>query len=464
LEAKIVQLMAIIEKQSARIAALEEQVRRSSSNSSKPPSVDGPEHKPKRQRKSSGRKPGGQPGHQRNMRVLEPTAKAAKVVPCIPEHCEKCKRKLHGRDLSPQRHQVFELPKFEPTFDEYQLHAIGCGCGHVTRGKLPPDVPRGAFGPGVVAVVALLMGVYRLSKRMVPDLMLDVFNLRMSVGAVVGCQQLASEAVAASVDEAKEHVIEQPIKYADETGWREGSKRTRAWLWTASTRSVVVFMVHPRRNADAAKALLVKAAGILVSDRYGAYSWWPDRLRQLCWAHINRDMLAIAERGGQSEFVGKSLMEEIERMFHWWHSVRDGTLKRRSFEVYMRSLRIRFEAVLDVGKASDHPKTAKTCANLLKHACSLWTFVRVAGVEPTNNSAEQAIRHAVILRKISYGTHSKMGSRFIERILTVHGTLRRQQRNILIFLRDACTAKLHHAGSPSLLPLMVLHSQLAEVV
>ncbi len=148
-------------------------------------------------------------------------------------------------------------------------------------------------------------------------------------------------------------------------------------------------------------------------------------------------------------------------MFHWWHRVRDGTLKRRSFEVYMRSLRIRFEAVLEVGKAGDHAKTAKTCANLLNHARSLWTFVRIEGVEPTNNTAEQAIRHAVIIRKISHGTHSEEGSRFIERILTVHGTLRRQQRNILGFLRDACAAKLHNTPPPSLLPIPALRRQLA---
>jgi len=460
LNAQVARLMATVEEQAARIAKLEEQLRRSSRNSSKPPSSDGPSTPARHAKPRSGRAPGGQLGHEAHARELEPSDKADKIVRCIPERCARCSAALRGRDPAPLRHQVFDLPKVVASFVEYQLHALGCDCGHVTRAKLPPGVPSGSFGPGVVAVVALLMGVYRLSKRMVPDLLLDLFGLRMSVGAAVGCQELASAAIAEPVEEAKVHVVEQPVKHADETGWREGARRSRAWLWVVTTRYVVVFMIHARRNGDAAKALLVRSAGVLVSDRHGAYGWWPDWMRQLCWAHLKRDVQAIIDRGGESERIGKSLLEEIDRMFHWWHRVRDGTLTRATFKVYMRSLQIRFEAMLEVGALCGHSKTAKTCANLLKHACSLWTFVRVEGVEPTNNPAEQVVRHGVLIRKISYGTHSEAGSRFIERILTVHATLRRQRRGILVFLRDACEAKLHNRQPPSLLPVPSLRGQL----
>jgi transposase len=469
LEAKLAELMAAfaeqqatITRQAERIAQLEERLRTSSKNSSKPPSSDSPSTPSRPEKPASGRKPGGQPGHERHERPLEPAEKARKIVACIPDRCEACDRKLHGRDATPRRHQVFDLPKIEPFFDEFQIHAVGCTCGHVTSGKLPDGVPTGAFGPGIVAVVGLLIGVFRLSKRMVPDLMVDLFGLHMSVGAVIGCQRQVSEALAVPVDAAKAHVVEQPVKHADETGWHEGPKRSRAWLWTVVTSSVVVFMVHARRNADAAQALLVRACGVLISDRHGAYAWWPDRMRQFCWAHIKRDAQAIVERGGLSAVVGRGLLDEIERMFHWWHRVRDGTLSRRSFEVYMRPLRTRFEASLGLGALSDHPTTVKTCANLLKHADSLWTFVRVEGVEPTNNAAEQAVRHGVIIRKVSYGTHSEAGSRFIERILTAHATLRRQRRSIVEFLRQACEARLHHSQPPSLLPMPALRRQLAR--
>ncbi len=437
-----------------RVAELEEQLRRSSRNSSKPPSSDGPAVAPRPRKPSTGRKPGGQPGHEQHQRELVPAEEVRNVVECIPEHCGHCGARLHGRDPDPHRHQVTHLPPVEPVTDEYRQHVLSCSqCGGSTTGQLPAGVPTGAFGPSVVAVVAVLMGAYRQSKRLVPELLQDLFHLRMSVGAVVGCQHIASAALEAPVIEAQAYVAEQPIKHADETGWREGAKRARAWLWVAVTHTVAVFRVQASRNADAAKTLLGRALGVLVTDRHGAYNWWPDRLRQYCWAHLKRQFQTISERGGESGRIGTALLQEVERLFHFWHRIRDGTLKRSTFEVYMRALRGRVEALLAEGAAIPHVKTRETCRKVLRHAESLWTFVRVEGVEPTNNTAEQIVRHAVILRKLSHGTHSEQGSRFIERILTAHATLRLQGRNVLNFVRQACEAALYHTTPPSLLPV-----------
>lgn len=192
-------------------------------------------------------------------------------------------------------------------------------------------------------------------------------------------------------------------------------------------------------------------AGVLVTDRYSAYGFWPDALRQFCWAHLTRDMVAIAERGGDSERVGTGLLQEKDRMFGWWHRVRDGTLARSTFKMYMRLVRGRVWALLHEGVASSHPKTSKTCKRLVKQFDALWTFVYYEGVEPTNNAAEQRVRHGVLWRKTSHGTHSETGSRFVERILTVHASLRQQNRNVLEFVRDACRAKLGLCSAPSLL-------------
>ena len=314
-------------------------------------------------------------------------------------------------------------------------------------GKLPVGVPTRAFGPTVDAVVAVLMGVYRLTKRQVPELMRDIFGLQMSVGAVIGCQKSASAAIAQPVEDARSYDNPQPVKHADETGWREGASRSRAWLWT------VVFMIHARRNAEAAKELLGTWRGVLVTDRHGAYHGWPNCRRQFCWAHLKRDIQAIVEREGESGRIGMGMLAEVERMFTWWHRVRDGTLARSSFRVYMRTVQQRFEALLAEGATGSHAKTSKTCAMRLLRRHALWTFVYIEGVEPTNNGAEQAVRHGVIMRKISYGTHSVAGSRFVERMLTVHATLRRQRRNILDFMRAACTAALRSHPAPSILPI-----------
>jgi transposase len=444
----------IIAELRAELAALKEAFAKSSRNSSKPPSSDGPGAKARPKKSRSGRKPGGQPGHKRHERVLVPPEKVHEVVPCIPKQCDGCAGLLHGQDPEPHRHQVFELPPVEPIVTEYQQHALSCDlCGHRTVGKLPEGVSTRAFGPTVDAVVAVLMGVYRLTKRQVPELMRDLFGLQMSVGAVIGCQEAASAAIAETVEDAGTYVKEQPVKHADETGWREGVGRSRAWLWTVVTTHVVVFMIHARRNAEAAKELLGTWRGILVTDRHGAYHWWPNCRRQFCWAHLKRDIQAIVEREDESGRIGKGMLDEVERMFTWWHRVRDGTLARSSFRVYMRTVQKRFEGLLAEGAAASHPKTSKTCAMLLKRRHALWTFVYFEGVEPTNNGAEQVVRHGVIMRKISYGTHSTSGSRFVERMLTIHATLRRQHRHILDFMRASCTAARRNQPGPSILPV-----------
>jgi transposase len=444
---------ARIAKLTAEVAALKERLGKSSKNSSKPPSSDAPGTKVRRKKRASGRKAGGQPGHKKHTRELVPIEDVQEVVPCIPSLCEDCHEPLHGQDPQPHRHQVVELPPVKPVVWEYQQHALDCGaCGHRTVAPLPAGVPTGAFGPTVQALIAVLLGVYRMTKRQIPELMLDLFQLRMSLGAVIGCQVAASTAVANAVAEATTYVQEQPVKHADETGWREGIHRSRAWLWVVVTRHVVVFMVHARRNAEAAKEILGTCFGVLVTDRHGAYNWWPTSRRQLCWSHLERDICAISEREGHSAQVGHAMLEEIHRMFHWWHRVRDGTLARSTFRIYMRPLQRRFEAMLAQGVAVSNSKTSRTCTQLLKHREALWTFVTIEGVEPTNNGAEQAVRHGVILRKISSGTHSVAGSRFVERMLTVHASLRRQHRSVLNFMNAACSAALQKQPGPSLLP------------
>ncbi|CAN5829100.1 hypothetical protein BH11MYX4_BH11MYX4_64430 [soil metagenome] len=112
--------------------------------------------------------------------------------------------------------------------------------------------------------------------------MRDVLGLSISVGAVVGCQKIASRALAAPVEEAKAFVVEQPINDADETGWHEA--RRRVWLWTVATAKVTVFMIHTRRNAVAARAILGRAHGVLVSDRHGASKPFVTRLSRGAWA------------------------------------------------------------------------------------------------------------------------------------------------------------------------------------
>ncbi len=464
LEALVRSLLERIAALEAENAALKEKLAKSSRNSSKAPSSDGPKEKAERPtKKPTGRAAGGQPGHPRHERPVWPAEKVAKRVVLRPKQCEKCASPLVGDDPDPRRHQVFELPKVEPIVTEFVQLSLGCRCcGHVTRAALPLGVPSRIFGPSVDAAVGYLMGIHKIGKRGAADALFELYGLPISVGAVVDSQREVSQALAEPHVEIVAHAQAATIKNADETSWIEGKgRKARAWLWTLVTAHAIVFMIQKTRATDGAIKLLLNgktricdlAFGVLGTDRHGAYNFWPLRRRQFCWSHLIRDFTAISERTGASSRIGKMLIEETDRMFGWWHRVRDGTLSRASFRVYMRPLRDRVKGLLAEGIALGDMKTSRTCAKLLKTEVAMWTFVRVEGVEPTNNSAERAVRHGVLVRKVSGGTKSDHGSRFVERILTVRATLRLQRRPVLQFIRDACEARLRRTTPPSLLPI-----------
>lgn len=453
----------------ARVAALEatvqrllERLRMDSQNSSQPPSSDRPAtSRPRRRHTPSGRKPGGQPGHQGQTRALVPLEDVEAVLPVKPTHCTRCHHPLHGEDGQPQRHQVTELPPVQPVVTEYQLHRLVCpACGAPTRAELPLGVPPGGFGPRVQATVALCTGAYHLSKRTTQDVMADLFGVPLSLGTIANLEQRTVEAVAAPVAEAQTYIRAQSIAHLDETGWREG--RTRAWLWVAVTAWVTVFVVRLSRGAKVAEELLgERFCGILVTDRWSAYTWYPTRWRQICWAHLLRDFEAMVERGGRSQAIGEGLQEQARQMFHAWHRVRDGRVTHARFRVAMRPIRRAVARLLKAGQTCGVAKTEGVCREVLKVYDALWTFVRVEGVEPTNNAAERAIRPGVLWRKGSFGTQSTAGSRFVETMMTVVATLKQQHRNVLAYMTEVCQAI--HTGEPlpSLLPLPPeLHAQL----
>lgn len=241
------------------------------------------------------------------------------------------------------------------------------------------------------------------------------------------------------------------MAHLDETSWRQGGKR--AWMWVAVTSLVTVFVVRLSRGGAVARELLgEKFGGILVTDRYSAYNWYPVRWRQLCWSHLLRDFEAIRGRGGTSEEVGDALLEQAHQMFRWWHRVREGELARSTFRSYMTALRQEVERLLEAGSQCGEAKTEGTCREILKRREALWTFVQVEGVEPTNNTAERSIRPGVQWRKVSFGTQSEDGSRFVESMMTVVATLKQQKRNVLDYLTAAHEAALHGEPAPSLLP------------
>ena len=160
----------------------------------------------------------------------------------------------------------------------------------------------------------------------------------------------------------------------------------------------------------------------------------------------------MIDRRGAGAAIGERLLEYADVLLGWWHWVRDGTWARSTFRRYGSWLRGLVREELEAGTHCACPKTAATCRELLQVEPALWTCVRVEGIEPTNNAAERALRHAVQWRKTSYGTESATGSHFVENILTVVVTCRQQDRNILEYLTLCCQALYAGTQPPSLLP------------
>ncbi|MFO0949513.1 MAG: IS66 family transposase [Planctomycetota bacterium] len=452
LEARIAELEKIVAEQKKLIAELFERLNKNSKNSSKPPSTNPLHFKPAPPKKPTGKKRGGQKGHRRAVRPLVPPEKVSQVVDHFPDCCQHCDRRLldQSRDArEPTRHQVAEIPPIEPTVTEHRLHWKECAiCGKLTRAKLPQDVPRGQFGPRLTAILSLLSGGYRIGKRGVRQLAQDLFGLTISTGMVCKLQRRAAEALEIPVGEVADHVKSQN-DHVDETGWCEGKKK--AWLWVVVAPMATLFRIARRRTAAVAQDLLGEDyRNIAICDRFRSYLWIGKV--QLCWAHLRRDFQAMKDRGGTSQPIGEELLQISDALFEWWHRVREGTLARSTFQNHVATLRAECRDVLDRGAACDAARTAATCRELLTDEKYLWTFVRTPGIEPTNNAAERALRHAVLWRKCSYGTDSETGSRFVERILTLSATCRQQGRDVLETLTECIAAHQAAHIPPSLLP------------
>jgi len=430
-----------------RVAELEQQLGQNSSNSSKPPSSDLPRVKRRPPRERWGRSRGGQRGHEAHPTPLLP---ADDVQTRKPTECRRCGHVLRGEDPQPLRHQFLELPPIKPHVLEYQLHRLRCSrCGASTCAQ-PPAEHHGRYGPRLRGVVALLAGAYRLSKRQIQALCADLLGVPIAAGTVCKLERQTTAATESVVTALRAHVRAQPLNM-DETGWRQHGRR--GWLWTAVGRSATVFHTCLSRGADVARLLVGGGSyrQVVTSDRYSSYNWLPLRQRQICWAHLRRDFQAMIDRGNAGSAIGRELLLFAEDVFHFWHRVRHRTLRRSSLQTTINQQRPWFRDRLAEGCACACTKTAAVCRDLLRLETALWTFMRVPGVEPTNNAAERAVRHAVLWRKTSQGTDSVAGSHYVANILTILATCRQQGRNVLDFLTACCDAYLHGLPPPSLL-------------
>lgn len=436
----------------AEIAELKERLGRNSSNSSQLPSADTLAQRKQNRRATCGRKRGAQRGHPGAGRCLKPLAEVDQIIALRPTSCHACGHLLLGNDAQPARHQVSELPPLKAFITEYQRHTLSCrACGVNTTAAWPAEMPAGCCGPRAQALVGYLSGRLGASQRDLEEILHDLFGIALALGSVSAVQQRVSEALRAPVTAAVQFTQQQRVQYVDETSWQESAQAK--WLWINATAEVTAFHLLAHRNTECAQTVIdTKAKGIVTTDRYSGYQWLPKRRRQICWAHLKRDFQAIAERTGAAGKLGAQLLAQEKALFVVWHRCRVSALRPRLAQRLV-PIKNKIKKLLQAGSQLSQQKTRHTCQQILKVWDGLWTFVRVEGVEPTNNNAERPLRRAVLWRRKSFGTQSTTGSTFVARILTTITTLRQQKRNVLEYLTQACTAALTNTPPPSLLPI-----------
>jgi len=322
-------------------------------------------------------------------------------------------------------------------------------CGATPRAELPAAVPTGAFGARLEAAVATLAVRNRVSRRDTVELLEELFGARLSSGTV----DAILKRTAVALDEPHEDLLDQircaPAVNIDETGWRlKGKRRT---LWGAITPVAAVFRIAPDRHEREALALLGEDfEGVVGSDRWWAYRGFDPARRQLCWSHLIRDFTAHAEGLAAQKEFGEQGLDIARRLFCAWDEFQaDGD--RRLLKQRSAPLKRELKALLRRGsKGKRHKRTWGFSKNLLKVWPALWTFTEIAGVEPTNNQAERALRGPVIHRKLSLGSQSERGERTTERLMSASVTCRPQQRSLFAYLTDALNATARGHPAPSL--------------
>ena len=449
MDEQIQRLEKRVAQQEERIAQLERQVKRSSRNSSQPPSADQRGSAPRRGKDPSGRAQGAQPGHEGEGRELLATSAVDEVIVHWPTRCD-CGHEFTEDERvavgKPVRHQVEELPRLAVTVTEHRCPRVRCPvCGKRERVPLPAGVAASAFGPRFEAAVAVLSVRNRVSRRDVVECCEQLFGARISSGTVDAILGRVADALYEPDADLLERVRRAKAVNMDETGWRTAGQR-RA-LWGAFTDRHATLRVRADRHEDHARELLADTTAIVTSDRWWAYSHLPLKRRQVCWAHLRRDFKAHAEGLGAEKAFGEAGLAVCEELFWTWE-IFQHTRDRQELKRRIRALRRQFKPLLRTyaGKQARYRHTRGMARNLIKVWPALWTFADHRGIEPTNNHAERALRGAVIYRKLSLGSQSTDGEQHIERLLSIHTTCRLQHRPLHDYLVDALST--HSRGDP----------------
>ena len=441
-------VVALFEQMMKRVESLEVRLNKDSHNSHKPPSSDGyKKPAPTSQRRKTGRRSGGQPGHAGT--TLEKTNQPDYVIPHQAEKCENCGAGLSSSESQiAERRQVYDLPPIEIEVTEHQTLRTRCAeCGCETVGAFPETVSQPVqYGAGVKSLAVYLQGQQLMPLERTCDIMGDVLGVRPSEGTLVNVMATCAEKLKPVEAQIKEAIRAAKVLGCDETGLR--IERKLNWLHTAGTKTLTHYEVHAKRGSVALDAIgiLPNFKGKVMHDAYASY-WQYGCGHGLCNAHLLRDLTAIEEETGQAwpatlKTLRIEIKEEVGRRRECG-AQRLGWKQRRDYER-------RYAQLVMTGQQA-HPPTPKVdgkrgrtkqtpAHNLLDrldvHRREVLAFMCDFEMPFDNNQSERDLRMMKVKQKISGCFRSFNGARWFCRIRGYISTLRKQGQPVLHALRS----------------------------
>lgn len=438
-----------VDELEAKLAA----AKKTSSNSSKPPSSDivKPSARSKLGKK---RKQGGQKGHQRVVRPEIPSDELDWLMLYSYDCCPDCGGPVTVDSDSPvatlQQVEIVTKPTQATEHQALACHCHACNKTHVAT--IPEEVRKaGLCGPELTSIIGFLKGACHASFATIRKYLRDVYQLQLSRGTLAKIINKVSEAIAPLYDGLFERLKVERILNIDETGHRDRGKRM--WTWCFRSAGFTVFRIDASRGSQVLLEVLGQEFnGVIGCDYFSAYHKFrglSECAIQFCFAHLIRDIRYLHENAsGFTKGWATSLLNSIRDMFGVIHR-RDELGDRFDGELEDAAMQVLTSATTRVPADNKAQNLAKRFAD---HGASYLKFLTTPGIEPTNNLAEQAIRFVVIDRKVTQGSKSEGGQRWLERIWTLTATCSQTGRSLLDVIRGCVTAHFQGDLPPPLIP------------
>jgi transposase len=446
LEVLVASQAALIADLQLEVAELKRRLAANSRNSSRPPSSDGlaKPPAPKSLRRPSGRKPGGQLGHEG--RHLERVEHPDEIVRHVPPRCEGCGGDLSGGELEGEEaRQVFDLPPVRLAVCEHRAQRRRCACGHVTSAVFPAGVSAPTqYGPRMRALGIYLIAAQHLPYKRAAGLLSDWLGAPLSPGTLVAFVKDGADDLGVFLDRVHKQIIDSPVVHFDETGVRAGGRGR--WLHSSSTKTLTFYAMHDRRGTEGIDhaGVLPHFQGIAIHDGWPQYRAYTSVTHALCNAHHLRELLAIIE--GDPE--GQSWAAKIDMLLRALHATVEQAkaVGEQSLDPWtLAGYRVAYEQIIALGHQQNPTPTKRTgrrgpigrsaSANLLRRLDEqreqVLRFAHDFEVPFDNNLAERDLRMIKIQQKISGCWRTRTGADRFLALRAYISTSRKQHRDTI---------------------------------